>query len=735
MAKHRAILFSYVYPSLILTLSFFLCKAIDENRKVHIVYLGSLPDNEVYSPLSHHLGLLEKVVESNSAANFLTRSYKRSFNGFAAKLTDRERERLANMKEVVSVFPSRILHPQTTRSWDFIGFNEKTKRNASVESDTIVGVIDSGIWPESESFKDDGFGPPPKKWKGACEGGKNFICNKKLIGARFYGQHLDDARDEIGHGTHTASTAAGNAVKDVSFYGLAQGTARGGVPSARIAAYKVCEPLGCPTENILAAFDDAIADGVDIITISIGSVQASLLQHDPIAIGAFHAMTKGILTSNSAGNNGPNDSSVSSVAPWILAVAASSTDRRIIDNVVLENGTTLVGAAVNTFTLNGTSFPLIYGKDASSQCSESEAESCEEGCLDSGLVKGKVVLCDEPYGVNEANRSGAVGSILRFDWDDVSPIVPIPATVFTYKEHSLIKLYMNSTKDARVNIQRSEVKRDTTVPVVASFSSRGPNSILPEIIKPDISAPGVTILAAFSPAGILTGSYYDMRRVNYSILSGTSMSCPHAAGAAAYVKEFHPDWSPAAIKSSLMTTASPMNVTDNSRAAGEFAYGSGHINPVKAIDPGLVYEASKEDYIKLLCLVLNQTDVRLISGDNITCSTGSDKGSLQDHNYPSLAAVVAPNKSFSLSFHRTVKNVGLANSTYNATVFANSTEVDIKVVPQFLSFKSLDEEKTFDVTVAGKGLSDEVQSHVSASLVWSDGIHSVRSPIVIHKKL
>ncbi|XP_050385216.1 subtilisin-like protease SBT4.3 [Argentina anserina] len=737
MAKHEAILYSYILTTLILSLSFFLCEAIDEERKVHIVYLGSLPDNKVYSPMSHHLGLLEKVVESNFAAKILTRSYKRSFSGFAAKLTDQEKERLANMKEVVSVFPNRLLQPQTTRSWDFVGLNGKTKRNRSVESDTIIGVIDTGIWPESESFKDHGFGPPPKKWKGACEGGKNFTCNKKLIGARFYGSLYDSARDDEGHGTHTASTAAGNTVNDVSFYGLAQGTARGGVPSARIAAYKVCGIEGCPTDAILAAFDDAIADGVDIITISLGSPDVALLQNDPIAIGAFHAMTKGILTSNSAGNSGPTASKVASVAPWILTAAASSSDRRIIDKVILGNGKTLVGASVNTFRLNGTSFPLIYGKDASRQCSEIAAASCQDGCLESGLVKGKVVLCDLAYGVDEAYRSGAVGSILKVDWDDDSQILPFPATTFSDKKFNVIKsYYKNSTKDAQVNLQRSEVERDAAAPLVASFSSRGPNSILPEIIKPDISAPGITILAAFSPTASITESSDDTRHVNYNILSGTSMACPHVAGAAAYVKTFHPDWSPAAIKSSLMTTASPMNAAQTSyNAAGEFAYGSGHINPVQAIDPGLVYEAFKQDYINLLCLVLNQTDVRLISGDNSTCSTGSDKGSLQDHNYPSLAAVVAPNKSFSVKFHRTVKNVGPANSTYNAKILANSTQVDIKVEPEVLSFKSLNEEKTFTLTAVGKGLSNEQHSHVTALLVWSDGIHSVRSPIVIHNNL
>ncbi|VVA29792.1 Hypothetical predicted protein, partial [Prunus dulcis] len=176
MAKHRALLFYHAFIILILTLSLF-CKATSEDRKVYIVYLGSLPD-WVFSPSSHHLSILQRVVQENgSAENLLVRSYKRSFNGFAAKLTDQEREKLSNMKEVVSVFPSRPLQLQTTRSWDFMGFNEKVKRNAGVEGDIIVGVIDSGIWPESDSFKDEGFGPPPKKWKGACEGGKNFTCN------------------------------------------------------------------------------------------------------------------------------------------------------------------------------------------------------------------------------------------------------------------------------------------------------------------------------------------------------------------------------------------------------------------------------------------------------------------------------------------------------------------------------------------------------------------------------
>ncbi|ONI00109.1 hypothetical protein PRUPE_6G067800 [Prunus persica] len=245
--------------------------------QVHIVYLGSLPDGE-YSPMAHHLNILQSIVQGSSPENLLVRSYKRSFNGFAAKLTDQEREKLANEGSSLC-FPSRTFQLQTTRSWEFMGLNEKVSRNSVVESDIIVGVIDTGIWPESESFKDDGFGPPPKSWKGVCDGGKNFTCNNKIIGARRY--TAESARDELGHGTHTASTVAENAVKDVNFYGLANGTAGGGVPAVRIVAYKVWGlSLGY---NVLAAFDDAIADGVNIISVSMGTVEAGI-DDDPVAI-------------------------------------------------------------------------------------------------------------------------------------------------------------------------------------------------------------------------------------------------------------------------------------------------------------------------------------------------------------------------------------------------------------------------------------------------------------------
>ncbi|KAJ4846262.1 hypothetical protein Tsubulata_044067 [Turnera subulata] len=736
MAKVKSLSFS-VLPSILIinTALLLLCNATeDEKRKDYIVYLGSLPKGD-YAPSSHHSGLLQQVLKDSPAANVLIRSYKRSFNGFAAKLTPEEAQNLARRKEVVSVFPSTNLQLQTTQSWDFMGFSEASTKSPRMASDIIVGVIDSGVWPESESFSDEGFGPPPKKWKGACHGGTNFTCNKKLIGARYYSQRpyhvYDSARDDVvGHGTHTASIVAGNIVEDVSFYGLAKGSARGGLPSSRIAAYKVCDaPDVCQTSSILAAFDDAIADGVDIISISIGWHYGVPFEDDVIAIGAFHAVAKGILTVQSAGNDG-SLGLTGSVAPWKLSVAASTLNRRFITKIVLGNGKTLVGASLNSFSLNGTKFPLIKGEDAASkQCSQGYARSCMSGCLDSNLVKGKIVICEDSSGGDEAKRSGATGVITPPDTLDVHYVVPFPQVSLGNGDFSEVKSYADSTKSAEGEILKSEAINDFEAPTVATFSSRGPNAIAPDILKPDVSAPGVDILAAYPPILPLTGSPGDSRRVKYTIMSGTSMACPHVAGVAAYVKATHPDWSPSAIKSAIMTTAWTMNATKSQW--GEFAYGSGHIDPTQAINPGLVYEASRDDYIKFLCSLGYDADkVRTITGDSSSCPAGSSKGSPKDLNYPSMAAKTSSqSESFEIVFHRTVTNVGLAKSTYRVNI-SSSPKLKIKVVPEVLSFNSLKENKSFTVTVAGGGLSTGTME--SASLVWSDGKHSVRSPIVVY---
>ncbi|KAF3454632.1 hypothetical protein FNV43_RR05080 [Rhamnella rubrinervis] len=636
------------------------------------------------------------------------------------------------MKEVVSVFPSGNLQLQTTRSWDFIGLHQKAKRNPTVESDVIVGVLDTGVWPESDSFSDEGYGHPPKKWKGACKGGDDFKCNNKIIGARFYQASPTlnvTARDTIGHGSHTASTAAGNSVNDASFFGIAKGTARGGVPSARIAAYKVCDEGGCLAESVLAGFDDAIADGVDIITISVGAEFASEYDQDAIAIGAFHGLKKGVLTVNSAGNYGPTAGSVASVAPWMISVAASSTDRKIVDKVVLGNGQTLLGNSINSFKLNGTSFPLVYGKDvAKSGCSVNDTNNCDILCINETALKGKILLCDK-LPIPDA-LDLVFATVYKSSVPDTSFVEAVPSSGLSPKEYATVQTYFNSTKNPHGTISKSESITDAAAPRVASFSSRGPNSITPDVLKPDITAPGIDILAAFSPVASPSSTNIDTRSVKYNLVSGTSMSCPHVAGAAAYVKTFHPDWSPSAIKSSLMTTAWFMHATQSSES--EFGYGAGHINPVKAIDPGLVYETSRDDYINFLCGdSYGEARIRLVTGDNrTTCPKAFPEP--KDLNYPSFAHRVDQNGSFTVEFHRRVKNVGLANSTYKAEVIPNP-KLDVKVVPEVLSFKSLNEERTFNVTVEGGALT--LGATLSSSIVWSDGTHSVRSPIVIYTSI
>ncbi|XP_058110933.1 subtilisin-like protease SBT4.3 [Magnolia sinica] len=700
--------------------------ALVADRKVYIVYMGSLPEGQYFAQ-SHHLSILGQVLDSRYSYS-LVYSYQRSFNGFAAKLTHQEKQKIARMEGVVSVFESKAHQLHTTRSWDFMGFPVTARRNPTVESDLIVGMIDTGVWPESESFKDDGFGPPPKRWKGICQSAGNFTCNNKLIGARFYPNDPKEngsARDDLGHGTHTASTAAGREVKGANLFGLAEGNARGAVPSARIAVYKVCWADGCLDHSILAGYDDAIADGVDILSVSLGPAVPSPYDEDPIAIGAFHAMRKGVLTLQSAGNNGPFPSTLSSHAPWILTVAASSIDRRIINKVLLGNGKAFASNAISTFKSGGRMQPLIYGGDAAGGCDEGGARSCFPGCLDEKIVKGKIVICDLPSDGREPLVAGASGVIMKADQTEYADIYPLPSGFVSGDVlNGDVISYINSTKEPKATIARSGAIHDSAAPVVVVFSSRGPNKISRDILKPDISAPGVDILAAFSPVALISQVPEDSRSAKYSILSGTSMACPHATGAAGYVKSFHPNWSPAAIKSALMTTASLMNGNMNI-----FAYGAGHINPVKATDPGLVYDAEEGDYIKLLCSEgYNTTKIGLITGLNTTCPTTST--ATKDLNYPSMTMWVEQTGPITANFPRMVTNVGSAKSTYRAR-FNPQPQLNVTVSPSMLKFEALGEKQKFVVTVTGM-VTNDGPSVLTTSIVWSDGVHNVRSPIVVY---
>ncbi|XP_059639217.1 subtilisin-like protease SBT4.3 [Cornus florida] len=643
------------------------------------------------------------------------------------------------MKEVMTVIPNRKLKLHTTRSWDFMGL-PKGKLGGSKEGDIIVGLLDTGVWPEADSFNDEGFDPPPAKWKGTCQGA-NFTCNNKLIGARYYNSEgsygitdFQSPRDAEGHGSHTASTAAGVEVAGASYLGLAEGVARGGVPGARIATYKVCwVNRGCALADILAAFDDAIADGVDIISVSLGSDWPDQYFDDPIAIGSFHAMKKGILTSNSAGNSGPDPASVSNFAPWTLTVAASDIDRNFVAQVVLGNGQVLTGHSINNFDLNGTSYPLIWGGDAANFTIGSNPDfskyCAEVPAMNSYQVEGKIVFCEALTDGSAILLTNGVGTIMtqQLIQPDFTFNYPLPATFISTEDGVKVSDYIRSTENPIATILVGETWEDLVAPVVVSFSSRGPSAISPDILKPDLTAPGVDILAAWSPVSPPSIYYDDTRSVKYNIISGTSMSCPHASGAAAYVKAAHPDWSPAAIKSALMTTAYVMD--PRKHADLEFAYGSGHINPVAAVDPGLVFDASEADYVNFLCRQgYNTSTLRLVTGDDSVCD-GIKPGRGWDLNYPSLSLYMLDGQQIMGVFTRTMTNVGASNSTYTASVYIPAT-VSVTVEPSVLTFSAVGEKKSFTVKVNGPTITQ--QPIMSGAIMWKDGFHKVRIPLVVY---
>ncbi|XP_052198207.1 cucumisin-like [Diospyros lotus] len=695
--------------------------------------MGDLPKAGGFSASSLHTRMLQQVLGSR-ASESLIHSYKRSFNGFVAKLTEKEREKLAGMEGVVSVFPNQKKKLHTTRSWDFMGFPQKAE--PGVESDIIIGMLDTGIWPESPSFDDEGFGPRPSKWKGICQSSTNFTCNNKIIGAKYYKADgkfskvdFDSPRDSEGHGTHTASTAAGRVVKKASLVGLASGTARGGVPSARIAVYKICWSDGCADADILAAFDDAIADGVDIISLSVGSFYPLEYFEDSIAIGAFHSMKNGILTSNSAGNSGPDPETITNFSPWSLSVAASTIDRKFVTKVKLRNSAVYEGVSINTFNPKDKRFPLVYGGDVPNTAAGfdgSDSRYCIPDSLDKKLVKGTIVLCDQLNTAESQLDAGAAGTIMQDEgYEDNAYLFPLPAAYLDLKDGSEVYHYINTTRGPTATIMKSISVKDKLAPSVVSFSSRGPNPITRDILKPDICAPGVDILAAWSQATTVTGIEGDRRVVPYNIISGTSMACPHATGVAAYVKSLHPMWSPAAIKSALMTTAFPMSPETNTDA--EFAYGAGHLNPAKAGDPGLVYEAGEVDYARFLCgQGYNTTLLRLVTGDQTSTCSKSSNGTVWDLNYPSFAlSVKSKSAQITRVFRRTVINVGSPAATYKARVVA-PRGLKVTVSPDVLEFMAVGQQQSFTVTVGGK-----VEGKVASGyLMWLDGVHQVKSPIV-----
>ncbi|CAI9259710.1 unnamed protein product [Lactuca saligna] len=713
-----------------------------ETKDFYIVFLRDQLANKE-SKARTHIDILSELKGSElEAKESHVYSYTKSFNAFAAKLSGSEARELSGMEGVQSVIVNQYRKLHTTRSWDFLGFPQ-TARRKKTESNIIVGVMDTGITPQSDSFNDEGFGPPPAKWKGSCHHFANFSgCNKKLIGAKYF--KLDgnpDPNDILspvdtdGHGTHTSSTAAGGMVQDAELFGLAKGTARGAVPSARVAMYKVCwASSGCSDMDLLAGFDAAIHDGVDIISISIGGLTGAYT-NDTISVASFHAMNHGILTIASAGNDGPSLGSVANHAPWLLTVAASGIDRRFQSKVVLGNGKTLTGIGINGFEPKQQFYPITSGDDVAIDTESKESAGyCIEDTLDASKVKGKLVQCKlGTWGSDSVIKGlGGIGAIIESEvFLDTAQIFMAPATMVNSMVGENIRSYIHSTRSPSAVIHKSE-EVNISAPFIATFSSRGPNPGTKHILKPDIAAPGVDILASYTPLQTLTGLKGDTQFSKFTIMSGTSMACPHVSGTAAYVKSFHPNWSPAAIKSAIMTSARPMSSKVNQEA--EFAYGVGQLNPRRAINPGLIYDMDNMSYVQFLCHEgYDGSSITSLfnSKSKINCASLIPPLISEDAiNYPSMQLTLKSKKGVTTGvFRRIVTNVGHVMSIYNATIRVPKG-VNITVEPMTLFFSHILQRRSFKVTVSAYPNAKKLL--VSGSLIWRSCCHVVRSPIVVY---
>jgi len=695
-------------------------------------------------------------------------TYSVAFNGFAASLTDAQVQALVASTDVKSVTESERRELTTTRTPDFLGVSapgglwsqlDGMSRNVKGE-DIVIGLVDSGIWPENPSFGDkldasgqpaaynvagtQVYGPPPAGWTGTCVAGEGFtpaMCGNKLIGARYYSAGFDvsatrtaleylSPRDGAGHGSHTASTAGGNANVVTTSNGVVTGRMSGMAPRARIAAYKVCWQAtvstltGCYTPDTLRAIDDAVADGVDVINYSVSGTQLNFL--DPVEIAYLNATAAGVFVAASAGNSGPGNE-VAHISPWLTTVAASTHDRQPGADATLGNGSVFsgfsnnfVGAPASALVL-GSAIPAVGQTEAS-------ANLCLANSL-SASAAGKIVVCDRGSNTAaarlaasaEVKRVGGIGMLL------VNPT----ATTLAVDAHAVPSVHLQNTARDAVRAYAATAGASASIglsynlpgivaPVMASFSSRGPNKANGNILKPDLSGPGSSVVAGYIAS--LSVAQHDALVLGnftpppgFGTLSGTSMSTPHVAGSAALLKQLHPSWSPAAIKSALMTSTNDIKLSNGSADPNRWGYGAGHLNPNSSAEPGLVYDVTAADYGRFLC------GINLAPPASIGSCATLGRIHPSDLNLPSLTAtgvIVAR------TLTRTLTNKGAATVTYVAS--ASLPGWNVTVTPSSLTLAP-GASASFTAEIARS--SATLGAWTFGSLTWSDGVRQVRSPL------
>lgn len=616
---------------------------------------------------SQHLRRTQEGLAREVGAD-VARSYTVALNGFAARLTGDQAARLAGDRRVLLLRPDERRRVHTDRSPAYLGLSgrngawTRTGGPARAGAGVVVGVLDSGIWPESASFAGARLTAKPKtrwdirrsgsttsmdkadgtRFQGQCQTGDGWTpadCSTKLIGARYYPdvfalvpeadrspKEYLSPRDGNGHGTHTAGTAAGNHGVRAKVDGVPFGRISGMAPAARIAAYKVCfddtdEATGdCFTSASLAAIDDAVADGVDVINYSISGGADVLL--DPVELAFEGAAEAGVFVATSAGNEG-TVGSVNHASPWLASVAAS-THKRLENTIVLGNGKRVLGVSVNRAPLGR--HRLVQGVQApASGVPVEDAQLCLADSLNPAKVRGKIVVCIRGVSARvdksaEVERAGGVGMILvnpeRGSLDADFHAVPTVHVSHTAARRLFAHLLQAGPRASARFVVGNLTRTKTPVPQLAEFSSRGPAAANDsDILKPDLSAPGVSVLAAVSPP--------SNRGRRFDLYSGTSMASPHVAGLGAFLLGLHPRWTPMQVKSAMMTSARRLVNAQGRLVEDALGQGSGQVRARKMLDPGLFVTSTPRQWLGYL------------TGQGL--DTGVPAVAAKDLNQPSMA--------------------------------------------------------------------------------------------------
>ena len=694
--------------------------------------------------------------------------YRYSFNGFAAELSEAQAQALRGVQGVVAVTKDTLQDADTSSTPAFLGLDAANGLWAELGGvtrageDIVVGVIDSGIWPESLSFSDrtgaNGNATKTGKldyqqlpgWHGKCSPGEAFnasMCNQKLIGAQRFNAawggdagiaedrpwEFESPRDYNGHGTHTASTAGGNNNVTTTGPGAVFGNISGIAPRARIAAYKALwstrdgSTASGFNSDLVAAIDQAVSDGVDVINYSVSGTSTNFL--DPAQVSFLFAADAGVFVSVSAGNDGPTSSTVAHPGPWVTTVAAGTHNREGRGSVTLGNGSTYngasVAAALGPVPLINADAAGLTGANATQVLLCYGATDTADGnpVLDPAKVAGKIVVCDRGV-TGRTNKSaavkaaGGVGMILvNTSANSLNgDLHYVPTVHVAHTDRAAIKAYA-AAAGATATINQSTLVYNAVAPLTASFSSRGPlKAAGGDVLKPDLMAPGNDILAATAPPSSFGNSF--------NVYSGTSMSAPHVAGLAALLKDLHPDWSPMAIKSALMTSATDVldggTPAPNTNPVLIFRQGAGHVAPNRAMDPGLVYDSNFADWLAFLCGTTNGVGAA-------SCNALAAAGYSFDPSDENSASIAIGDLAGIQTVRRRVTNVGRGTATYNAAVTGVSG-FTVEVTPSTLV---IGPGQTKSFTVKFTRTAAVLSAYTGGQLTWSDGTHAVRSPIVV----